>query len=170
MKNAFWPWKKRKRAKKWLSRPLFFSRPKKKTLGCLIGGLFGRSFTIPLRELRKQCPRGSTWQSFHFNMWSRSKNWKFNFSLVIRLFESHENLYPPKGSAKAHPMGSNWFSYSLLSLVNEKLSFNFALVIRQKILVKNLYCEDGRMDGRMDGWTDGQWSKVSIDFPCFDVC
>ena len=23
---------------------------------------------IPRRELRKQCPRGSTWQSFHFNM------------------------------------------------------------------------------------------------------
>ena len=30
VKNAFCPWKKRKRAKKRLSRPLFFSRPKKK--------------------------------------------------------------------------------------------------------------------------------------------
>ena len=32
VKNEFCPWKKRKRAKKRLSRPLFFSRPKKKTL------------------------------------------------------------------------------------------------------------------------------------------
>ena len=43
-----------------------------------------------------------------------------------------------------------------LSLVNEKWSFNFGLVIQQKQLAKNLYCADGRMDGRMDGWTDGR--------------
>ena len=119
---------------------------------------------FPRRELRKQCPRGSTWQSFHFNMWLRNKNWSFNFAVVIRLFESHENLYPPKGSAKAHPMGSNWFSYSLLSLVNEKWSLNFELVIRQKISVKNLYCADGRMDGWMDGWTRAfsRWKVLKI--------
>ena len=82
-----------------------------------------------------------------------NEKWSFNFGMVIRQKISAKNLYPPKGSAKAHPMGSNWFSYSLLSLVNEKWSFNFELVIRQKISAKNLYCADGRMDGRMDGWT-----------------
>ena len=39
--------------------------------------------------------------------------------LQIHFFRAHDpgiptkNLYPPKGSGKAHPMGSNWFFYSL---------------------------------------------------------
>ena len=128
-------------------------------------------------ESRPQGPNGSTWQSFHFNMWLANENWVFNFELVIRRKNSAQNLYPPKGSVKAHPMGSNWFSYSLSSLVNEKWCFNFELVIGQKILAKNLYCAGGRidawmdkwMDGWTDGWTGGRWSKMSFDFSYFDL-
>ena len=65
-------------------------------------------------------------------------------------FEFLNLLYPPNGSAKALPMGSDWFSYGLLSLENEEWSLNFELEIRQKISVKILYCADGR---REDGWT-----------------
>ena len=51
---------------------------------------------IPRRELRKQCPRGSNWQSFHFNMWLRSKIWS-QFWSSNRPFWSHDNLYCPDG-------------------------------------------------------------------------
>ena len=71
-------------------------------------------------------------------------------------------VYPPKGSAKALPMESNWFSYGLLSLVNAKWSFHFEPIIRQKISAKILYCADGRMDGWTDGWMDGDQKCPSI--------
>ena len=66
--------------------------------------------------------------------------------------ESIYKLYPPKGSAKALPMGSNWFSYGL-SLVNEKWSFNFEAEIHQKISTKNLYCAGGGLWVVGGGWT-----------------
>ena len=37
---------------------------------------------LPRRELRRQCPRGFTWQYFHFNMRLTSKNCAFKNSLV----------------------------------------------------------------------------------------
>ena len=91
----------------------------------------------------------------YFSYFSYSINFFFlgSFQLVLFNISPHHQIpisyisysiqfYPSKGSAKALPMGSNWFSYGLLSLVNEKWSFNFAMVIRQKIPAKNL-CADG---------------------------
>ena len=65
-------------------------------------------------------------------------------------------------------MVSYWFSYSLLSLVNEKWSFNFVLVSRDKFSAKKLYCADDRMDGWMDRWLDG-WTviKSALRFSLF---
>ena len=73
-------------------------------------------------------------------------------------------LYLSKGSAEALPMGSNWFSYGVLSLVNEKSSFNYVAEIHQKISAKNLYCAGG-------GWwvVGGRWTKRSFNFLCFQI-
>ena len=43
-------------------------------------------FYDPLGEMRKQCPRGSTWQTFHFNMWLRCKNRGFKNTNVDHTF------------------------------------------------------------------------------------
>ena len=41
---------------------------------------------IPRREVQKQCPRGSTWQSFRFHMWLASKNWLFKNIILYPIF------------------------------------------------------------------------------------
>ena len=60
---------------------------------------------------------------------------------------STKKTYAPKGSAKALLIGSNLFSYGLLSLVNEEWSFNFAWVIRRKNSAENLHFSDGWVGG-----------------------
>ena len=62
-------------------------------------------------------------------------------------------------SAKALPMGSNWFSIGLLTLVNEQWIVNFAADIHQKISAKNLYCTGGGWC-----WVGGGWKDSSIFF------
>ena len=73
--------------------------------------------------------------------------------MKIRLFESPENLYPLKGSAKAQPMGSNCFSYGLLSFVTSelKVDFQFWTGNPPKNFEKKTFIL--RMRG-MDGWMD----------------
>ena len=59
--------------------------------------------------------------------------------------------------AKAAPDGVQLiFLWFIVSLVNAKWSFNFALVIRQKISAKNLYCAGGGW------WVDGGQKGPSI--------
>ena len=89
--------------------------------------------------------------------------------MKIRLFESPENLYPPKGSAKAQPMGSNCFSYGLLSFVTSELKMDFQFWTGnppKNFEKKPLFCG---WEGWTDGWMDGT-SKVSFDFPQIQVC
>ena len=131
-----------------------------KYFSCLCS--WNHCFFVPLRELRMQCPRGCT--CFHFICVWRVKVEVFYLCLKICLFESYKNLYPPKGSAKAGPMGSNWFSYGLLSLVTSELKLEFQFFPGnppKKFEKKTLYCADGRMDGT---------SKESFDFPQIQVC
>ena len=62
-------------------------------------------------------------------------------------------LYPQKGSAKAHPMGSSWFSYELLSFVTSELKLEFQFWdgnSPKKIEKKPL------LYGWTDGWTGGR--------------
>ena len=120
---------------------------------------------IPRRELRKQYPRGSTWQSFQFICDWRTKVGSSKIPYYIRLFQSLENLYPPKGSAKARPMGSNWFSYGLSFCTSElKMEFQFCGGNSQKKFEKKpLLCGwDGRTDGRMDGRSKGSFDFAKI--------
>ena len=77
--------------------------------------------------------------------------------MVIRLFDFLKMFYPPKGSAKALGVQLIFFWFIVLSLVNIKLSFNSALVIRQKNSAKNLYCAGGGW------WVGGRWSTRSFD-------
>ena len=69
VKNAFCPWKKRKRAKKRLSRPLFFSRPKKKALGRGGGGVRALKLKICVSSFFLVCVyvggRGNTYFETH---------------------------------------------------------------------------------------------------------
>ena len=51
------------------------------------------------------------------------------------LFEMSKLFYPPKGSGKPRPMGSNWYSYGLLSFVTSKLKME----IHQNMSEENLY-------------------------------
>ena len=103
---------------------------------------------------------GSTWQSFQFicDWWTKIDY--LNFAAEIRLFENLKNLYPPKGSAKALPMGSNWFSYGLLSFVTSELKMDFQFWggnSSKKIEKKPLLCG-------WDGWTDGRGIKSVLRF------
>ena len=68
---------------------------------------------IPRRKLRKQCPMGSTWQSFHFicDWWTKIDY--LNFAAEIRLFENLKNLYPPKGKCESTPAGVQLISLDL---------------------------------------------------------
>ena len=74
----------------------------------------------PKGSLRKQNQKGSTDGLFILLCVPERVLDIFVVGKEFRVSEIFEMFNPPKGSAKAHPMGSNWFSYSLLSLVNEK--------------------------------------------------
>ena len=74
------------------------------------------------------------------------------------------SFYPLKGSAKALPMGSIWYSYGLLSLVNEKWSYNLSMVIRRKIRPKTFIVRvvGGEWWVVSGGWVDGSQKGPSI--------
>ena len=65
---------------------------------------------LPRRELRRQCPRGFTWQYFRFNMWLTSKNCAFKNTLVYPTLWEFRKFESPEGncesSARRGPLDS----------------------------------------------------------------
>ena len=64
---------------------------------------------IPRRELRKQCPRGSTWQSFHFNMCLTNKIGVSKSTFSMGLFEILKTFIPRRNSPEQSPKGVQLF-------------------------------------------------------------
>ena len=60
-----------------------------------------RKISFPRRELRQQCPRGSTWRSFHLYMCLTNQNWGIKIRIFDRLFWNLENLYCPSSAQRS---------------------------------------------------------------------
>ena len=69
---------------------------------------------IPRRELRKQCTRGSTWQSFHFNMCLTNKIGVSRSAFSMGLFEILKTFIPRRDSAEQSPKGVQLFLLYIL--------------------------------------------------------
>ena len=84
-----------------------------------------------------------------------------NVEVGVFILILYEYILYPERKCDSTPDGVQliflWFI--VLSLVIEKMSFNFALVIRQKNSAKKLYCTDG-------WWVDGR-QFGSLNFPQF---
>ena len=79
-----------------------------------------------------------------FTIYLEKGVWHFqNPDFLSAFLKSWKCFIPRKGSPKALPMGSNWFSFGLFSLVNENWSLNFGAVFRLKISAKILYPPKG---------------------------
>ena len=83
----------------------------------------GKQFT-QRRELRKQCPRWSTWQSFHFNVCLRSKNWDFKNTLLYPTFWKYQKLLSPEGNAK-QTLGVQLIFLWVIVIHEGKIEFQF---------------------------------------------
>ena len=81
---------------------------------------------------------------FPFNMLLANQNWDSKIPHYIRLFESLENLYPTKGSAKVLSKGLIDFFFQLLSSYREKkLKFLFWIGYRTIFFQKTFIPQRG---------------------------
>ena len=116
---------------------------------------------IPRRELRKLCPMGSTWQSFHFicDWWTKFDY--LNFRGWNPPFWKSQKPLSPEGNAK-QSLGVQLIFLSFIVIHERKMEFQFwtgnpPKSFGQKPLLRGWMggWVGGWMDGWVGGWMDG---------------